>query len=123
MPAGLTNPAVPPRHGDHDLDPVLQAIAAVRPIRPAAVLVPIVERDQPTVLLTQRTAHLKDHAGPTAPLLPPLSGLARDFPPAAPEPERPSLLASLWEAVKKNPGTAVFWGIVALCLAVKIFGK
>jgi 8-oxo-dGTP pyrophosphatase MutT (NUDIX family) len=38
-------------------------IAKVRPIRPAAVLVPIVEREQPSVLLTQRTAHLKDHAG------------------------------------------------------------
>lgn len=33
-------------------------------LRPAAVLVPIVMRDDgPTVLLTQRTAHLSDHAG------------------------------------------------------------
>ncbi len=63
VPAGLTDPAVLPRHGDDDLDPVTQAIAAVRPIRPAAVLVPIVERDEAMVLLTQRTAHLKDHAG------------------------------------------------------------
>ena len=62
-PAALTDPAVLPARGDHDLDPVIQAIAAVRPIRPAAVLVPIVERDEPMVLLTQRTAHLKDHAG------------------------------------------------------------
>ncbi|WP_291847963.1 CoA pyrophosphatase, partial [Accumulibacter sp.] len=31
---------------------------------PAAVLFPIVRRDgEPTVLLTQRTAHLKDHPG------------------------------------------------------------
>jgi 8-oxo-dGTP pyrophosphatase MutT (NUDIX family) len=42
---------------------VIAAIAAVRPIRPAAVLVPIIERDEPSVLLTQRTAHLVDHAG------------------------------------------------------------
>jgi 8-oxo-dGTP pyrophosphatase MutT (NUDIX family) len=62
-PVALTDPAVLPARGDHDLDPVMQAIAAVRPIRPAAVLVPIVERDEPMVLLTQRTAHLKDHAG------------------------------------------------------------
>jgi 8-oxo-dGTP pyrophosphatase MutT (NUDIX family) len=62
-PAALTDPAVVPARGDHDLDPVMQAIAAVRPIRPAAVLVPIVERAEPMVLLTQRTAHLKDHAG------------------------------------------------------------
>jgi 8-oxo-dGTP pyrophosphatase MutT (NUDIX family) len=27
------------------------------------VLVPIIERDEPSVLLTQRTAHLADHAG------------------------------------------------------------
>jgi 8-oxo-dGTP pyrophosphatase MutT (NUDIX family) len=64
VPAGLSDPTIIPRHGDHDLDPsVVEAIAAVRPIRPAAVLVPIVERAEPTILLTQRTAHLKDHAG------------------------------------------------------------
>src|SRR5439155_13395735 len=64
VPAGLSDPSVIPRHGDHDLDPtVVAAIAAVRPIRPAAVLVGIVAREQPMVLLTQRTAHLKDHAG------------------------------------------------------------
>lgn len=33
-------------------------------LTPAAVLFPIVDREaEPTVLLTQRTAHLKDHAG------------------------------------------------------------
>src|SRR5258705_608948 len=63
VPGALTDPAVLPARGDHDFDPVRQAIGAVRPIRPAAVLVPIVERDEPMVLLTQRTAHLKDHAG------------------------------------------------------------
>jgi len=63
VPAALTDPNLIPRRGDHDLDPVTQAIAAVRPIRPAAVLVPIVARAEPMVLLTQRTAHLKDHAG------------------------------------------------------------
>ena len=62
-PADLADPRVLPRRDDHDLDPVMQAIAAVRPIRPAAVLVPVVDRDEPMVLLTQRTAHLKDHAG------------------------------------------------------------
>lgn len=35
-----------------------------RPLTPAAILFPIVLRDAgPTVLLTQRTAHLKDHPG------------------------------------------------------------
>jgi 8-oxo-dGTP pyrophosphatase MutT (NUDIX family) len=45
---------------------VLQAIAAVRPIKPAAVLIPVVEREEPMVLLTQRTAHLPQHAGQIA---------------------------------------------------------
>jgi 8-oxo-dGTP pyrophosphatase MutT (NUDIX family) len=63
VPRGISDAGVLPRRGDHDLDPVMQKIAAVRPIRPAAVLVPVVDRDEPMVLLTQRTAHLKDHAG------------------------------------------------------------
>src|SRR5215471_1113653 len=66
VPAGLDDPAVIPIRGDHDVDPVMRAIAEVRPIRPAAVLVPVVERDAPTVLLTQRAAHLPDHAGQIA---------------------------------------------------------
>ncbi len=65
-PAGLTDPAVIPARGDHDLDPVMRAIAEVRPIRPAAVLVPVVARTPPTVLLTQRSASLPDHPGQVA---------------------------------------------------------
>src|SRR6185295_5379669 len=53
-----------PRHDQQDADPaVIAAVAAVRPIRLAAVLVPIIERDEPSVLFTQRTAHLADHPG------------------------------------------------------------
>ena len=62
-PAGITDPNITPAHGDHDADPVMKKIAAVRPIRPAAVLVPIVDHPEPTVLLTQRAQHLPDHAG------------------------------------------------------------
>jgi len=48
-------------HGDHDLNPGIQPQG---PLTPAAVLVPLVLRpDEPTVLLTQRTDHLYDHAG------------------------------------------------------------
>jgi len=54
----------PPRGdelGNGDLDPFLSRRT---PLRPAAVLVPIVERpDGPTVLLTRRTDHLRDHPG------------------------------------------------------------
>jgi 8-oxo-dGTP pyrophosphatase MutT (NUDIX family) len=64
VPAGFVDPTVIPRHDQQDADPaVVAAIAAVRPIRLAAVLVPIIERDEPSVLFTQRTAHLTDHAG------------------------------------------------------------
>lgn len=63
VPPGVDDPTMTPLRGDHDVDPVMRAIAAVRPIRPAAVLVPIVEREEPTVLLTQRATHLPDHAG------------------------------------------------------------
>jgi 8-oxo-dGTP pyrophosphatase MutT (NUDIX family) len=66
MPPGLTDPNVIPVRGDHDVDPVSHAIAEVRPIRPAAVLVPVVDREEPMVLLTQRTAALPDHAGQIA---------------------------------------------------------
>jgi len=63
VPAGLTDPGVTPKRGDHDVDPVMEKIALVRPIRPAAVLVPVVDHKQPTVLLTQRAQHLPDHPG------------------------------------------------------------
>jgi 8-oxo-dGTP pyrophosphatase MutT (NUDIX family) len=63
LPASLTDPNVIPKRGDHDADPVMEKIAAVRPIRPAAVLVPVIAREEPMVLLTQRAAHLTEHSG------------------------------------------------------------
>jgi 8-oxo-dGTP pyrophosphatase MutT (NUDIX family) len=64
VPVGFADPNVIPRHDQQDADPaVVAAIAGVRPIRLAAVLVPIIERDELSVLLTQRSAHLADHAG------------------------------------------------------------
>src|ERR1017187_6391464 len=63
VPAGTAGPNITPAHGDQVADPVMEKIAAVRPIRPAAVLVPVVDHPEPTVLLTQRAQHLPDHAG------------------------------------------------------------
>ncbi|HWM81792.1 MAG TPA: CoA pyrophosphatase [Pseudolabrys sp.] len=63
VPVGLTDPKVIPVRGDHDIDPVMTEMALVRPIRPAAVLVPVVDRAEPTVLFTQRAQHLPDHPG------------------------------------------------------------
>jgi 8-oxo-dGTP pyrophosphatase MutT (NUDIX family) len=63
VPAGLNDPSITPARGDHDVDPVMQKVAEVRPIRPAAVLVAVVDHLEPTVLLTQRAQHLPDHPG------------------------------------------------------------
>jgi 8-oxo-dGTP pyrophosphatase MutT (NUDIX family) len=63
VPPGLTDASVIPKRGDHEADPVMAKIAAVRPIRPAAVLIPVINHCEPTVLLTQRAQHLSDHAG------------------------------------------------------------
>jgi 8-oxo-dGTP pyrophosphatase MutT (NUDIX family) len=64
VPVGFDNPNVIPVQDQQDADPaVIAAIAEVRPVRLAAVLVPIIERDEASVLLTQRTANLADHAG------------------------------------------------------------
>ena len=63
IPPGLNDASIIPISGDPGNDRMLQIIAQERPIRPAAVLIPIVDHAQPTVLLTQRAAHLNDHAG------------------------------------------------------------
>lgn len=63
VPPGLNDASVTPVRGDHDADPVLQKIAEIRPIRPAAVLVAVIDHPEPTVLLTQRAQHLPDHPG------------------------------------------------------------
>ena len=62
-PAALRDPNAVPDKGDHELNLEMKALWAVRPIRPAAVLVPVVDRAEPTVLLTQRAAHLPQHPG------------------------------------------------------------
>jgi 8-oxo-dGTP pyrophosphatase MutT (NUDIX family) len=67
VPAALTDPkAKGVRRGDLDLDPAMWERAGVAATRPASVLVPVVDRREPTVLLTQRTAELASHAGQVA---------------------------------------------------------
>ena len=63
VPPGLTDPNIIPPSGDQGTDRMLRIIAEEQPVRPAAVLIPVVERDQPTVLLTQRSPNLSSHAG------------------------------------------------------------
>jgi 8-oxo-dGTP pyrophosphatase MutT (NUDIX family) len=63
VPDALLDPDVIPTSGDAGTDRMLEIIAREQPIRPAAVLIPVVEHPEPTVLLTQRSAHLNNHAG------------------------------------------------------------
>ena len=63
VPAGINDANITPARGYHDADPIMKKIAEVRPIRPAAVLVPVVDHPEPTVLLTQRAQHLPYHPG------------------------------------------------------------
>ena len=66
VPPALTNPAVEGARGDLDLNPDVWIRAGVKATTPAAVLVPIIDRSEPTVLLTMRTAALASHAGQVA---------------------------------------------------------
>jgi 8-oxo-dGTP pyrophosphatase MutT (NUDIX family) len=63
IPPGLNDASIVPPSGDPGTDRMLEIIAREQPIRPAAVLIAVVDHPQPTVLLTQRSAHLNDHAG------------------------------------------------------------
>jgi 8-oxo-dGTP pyrophosphatase MutT (NUDIX family) len=66
VPPALTDLSAPATRGDPDLDPSLWERAGVQATRPAAVLVPVVARPEPTVLLTVRTPDLPSHAGQIA---------------------------------------------------------
>jgi 8-oxo-dGTP pyrophosphatase MutT (NUDIX family) len=66
VPPGLFDPNVPVTRGDLDLDPSVWERAGVAATKPAAVLVPVVDRPAPAVILTMRTAELPSHAGQIA---------------------------------------------------------
>jgi 8-oxo-dGTP pyrophosphatase MutT (NUDIX family) len=63
VPPGLVDPNIIPRTGDSGNDRMLEIVAQEQPVRPAAVLIPVVDHPEPTVLLTQRSPHLSNHAG------------------------------------------------------------
>ena len=67
VPPALTDLALTdfPR-GDLDRDPAAWDEAGVKATRPAAVLVPVVDHPEPSVLLTLRTSDLPSHAGQVA---------------------------------------------------------
>jgi len=66
VPAALHDANIVPTSGDAGTDRMLEIIAREQPIRPAAVLIPVVAHPEPTVLLTLRASHLNDHAGQIA---------------------------------------------------------
>src|SRR5882757_981773 len=66
VPPGLVDPHIIPKSGDQGTDRMLEIIAREQPVRPAAVLIAVVDHSQPTVLLTQRAEHLNEHAGQIA---------------------------------------------------------
>jgi 8-oxo-dGTP pyrophosphatase MutT (NUDIX family) len=82
------------RRGDLDLDPMLWERAGVSATRPASVLVPVIDRSEPTVLLTQRTAELTSHAGQVA------------FPGGKIEPTDESPVAAALREAKEEVGLA-----------------
>ena len=78
------------QRGDHDLNPGMQPQDN---LTPAAVLVPLVDRPSGlTVLLTQRTAHLNDHAGQIS------------FPGGRVEPDDPSHQAAALRETEEEVG-------------------
>ncbi len=66
VPRALADPQAQGARGDLDLNPETWLRAGVKATKPAAVLVPIIDRSEPTVLLTLRTAELASHAGQVA---------------------------------------------------------
>ncbi len=77
--------------GDHDLNPGMTPPSTA--LRPAAVLVPLVDHpDGMSVLLTQRTAHLSAHAGQIA------------FPGGRLEPEDPDAVAAALRETEEEIG-------------------
>ena len=66
VPAALTDPMAKGARGDLDLNPSMWERAGVAATKPAAVLIPVIDRPAPTVLFTIRTQELASHAGQVA---------------------------------------------------------
>jgi 8-oxo-dGTP pyrophosphatase MutT (NUDIX family) len=66
VPPALTDPLAKGARGDLDLNPETWQRAGVKATKPAAVLIPVIDRSEPTVLLTLRTSELASHAGQVA---------------------------------------------------------
>jgi 8-oxo-dGTP pyrophosphatase MutT (NUDIX family) len=94
VPPSLTDPMAQGARGDLDLNPSMWERAGVAATQPAAVLVPVIDRDEPTVLLTIRTQDLASHAGQVA------------FPGGKIEPKDESPVAAAMREAKEEVGLA-----------------
>lgn len=94
IPPALTDPMAHGARGDLDLNPSMWERAGVAATKPAAVLVPVIDRDEPTVLLTIRTQDLASHAGQVA------------FPGGKIEPKDESPVAAAMREAKEEVGLA-----------------
>ncbi len=65
VPPALSDYSAQAVRGDLDLDPAMWERAGVKATRPAAVLIPVIDRPEPAVLLTLRT-ELPSHPGQIA---------------------------------------------------------
>jgi 8-oxo-dGTP pyrophosphatase MutT (NUDIX family) len=66
VPAALHDPSAPATRGDLDLNPENWAKVGVAAVKPAAVLIAVVDHPAPTVILTTRTDDMPSHAGQIA---------------------------------------------------------
>jgi 8-oxo-dGTP pyrophosphatase MutT (NUDIX family) len=94
VPPALTDPMAKGARGDLDLNPTMWERAGVAATKPAAVLIPVIDRAEPTVLLTIRTQELASHAGQVA------------FPGGKIDPEDESPVAAALREAKEEIGLA-----------------
>ena len=94
VPPALADPDAAGARGDLDLNPDLWRQAGVKATKPAAVLVPVIDRAEPTVLLTLRTPDLASHAGQVA------------FPGGKIDPDDESPVAAALREAKEETGLA-----------------
>jgi 8-oxo-dGTP pyrophosphatase MutT (NUDIX family) len=94
VPPALSDPMASGARGDLDLNPAMWERAGVAATRPAAVLIPVIDRAEPTVLLTIRTQELTSHAGQVA------------FPGGKIDPQDESPVAAALREAKEEVGLA-----------------
>jgi 8-oxo-dGTP pyrophosphatase MutT (NUDIX family) len=114
VPAALHDPSAPAAaRGDLDLNPETWEKAGVAAVKPAAVLIAVVDRASPTVILTKRTDDLPSHAGQIA--FPGGKIDAGDASPAG------AALREAWEEIGLEPGLVEPLGYLDLYLTFSGF--